>query len=66
MPYELRLAGRAPAVFETEAEAMAAARQRLADDIGAEPEVIDLATGKPCAPGASAGWREEFKGKVGF
>ena len=66
MGYELRVAGRAAQRFETEPEAVAAARRCLADDPEAEPEVIDLATGRACAPGASKAWREELKGRVGF
>ena len=66
MGYELRLSGRAPAVFETEAEAMAAARAALQDDADAEPEVFDTATGQPCAPGASKAWREALKREVAF
>ena len=66
MPYEMRLAGRAPAPFDTEADAVAAARQVLLDDPDAEPEVFDTATGRPVAPGASKGWREELKNKAGF
>lgn len=66
MPYELRMPGRKPVTFETEPEAMAAARQCLREDLAAEPEVIDLATGKACAPGSTAAWREEFTQEVGF
>ena len=66
MPYELRQAGRPPATFDTEEEAMAAARQVLIDDPDAEPDVIDTTTGKPTAPGASKAWREELKNRVGF
>ena len=66
MAYELRLPGQAARTFETEAEAIEAARAALAADLDYEPEVIDLATGKPCAPAASAAWREELKGRVGF
>ncbi len=66
MPYELRIPGREPTRFETEPEAMEAVRRCLSEDLEAEPEVIDLATGKACAPGATASWREEFKRQVGF
>ena len=66
MPYELRVPGRKPIAYDTEPEAVAAARQCLREDAEAEPEVIDLATGKPCAPGASAAWREELRRNVGF
>lgn len=66
MPYELRIPGQPPVNFDTEPEAMAAARQRLADDPDAEPEVIDLSTGKPTAPGATKAWREDMKNRIGF
>ena len=66
MPYELRLPGHPPAIFETEPEAVEAAKQALADDPDAEPEVFDTATGKPSAPGASKAWREDLKKRVGF
>lgn len=66
MPYELRVPGREPVTFETEPEAMDAARRCMSEDPEAEPDVIDLTTGKPCAPGATAAWREEFKRQVGF
>lgn len=66
MDYELRLPGRAPTPFDTEEDAVAAARQVLLDDPDAEPEIFDAATGKPVAPGASKGWREDLKNRVGF
>jgi hypothetical protein len=66
MAYELRIPGQPPASFDTEAAAIAAARGCLADNPDAEPEVIDLATGKPCAPGASKEWRDELSKRVGF
>ena len=66
MAYEVRVPGRAPAVFGTEAEAVVAARQVLLDDADAEPEVLDTATGKPVAPGASKAWRDELAKRVGF
>jgi hypothetical protein len=65
MAYELTV-GTAKTRFETEAEAVEAAKQALRGDPDAEPEVIDLATGKPAAPGASRQWREELKNNVGF
>lgn len=66
MPYELRIKGRAPARFETEPEAVEAARDAIRADADCEPELIDLATGRPGTPGASQAWRDELKGKVGF
>ena len=66
MPYELRLPGAPRAQFETEKEAVDAAKRALQDDPNSEPEVIDLATGKPASPGASQNWREELKHKIGY
>ncbi len=66
MPYELRLGGVPPTLFETEQEAVAAARQMLQDNPDAEPEIIDTATGHAAAPGSSKNWREELRSKVGF
>jgi hypothetical protein len=66
MPYELRAAGAPRSQFETEQEAVAAAKRLLQDDPDAEPEIIDLSTGKPAAPGASGNWREELRNRVGF
>ena len=66
MPYELRCPGRPAATFDTEPEAVAAAREILVEDPDAEVDVIDTATGKPAPPGASKGWREDLKKRVGF
>ncbi len=66
MPYELRLSGTKPVVFNTEEQAVEAAKQALYANPDAEPEVYDTSTGKPCAPGASKNWREELKSRVGF
>lgn len=62
MPYELRVAGKPSAAFETAEEAMKAARAATL----ADPEVIDLTTGEPAAPGASQADREDYATKVGF
>ncbi len=66
MAYELRIPGAPSARFETEQEAVEAARLALREAPDAEVEVIDLTTGKPAAPGASRSWREELKNRVGF
>ena len=66
MSYELRIAGAALARFETQQEAVDAAKRAQQDDPNAEPEIIDLSTGKPASPGASKNWREELKNRVGF
>ena len=66
MAYELRVPGQAGVLFETEAEAMAAARRVLLDEPDAEVEVLDGATGAAVAPGASKAWRDELKSRVGF
>ncbi len=66
MPYELRITGAPRAQFDTEQEAVDAAALALRDNPDAEPEIIDLATGRPAAPGSSKNWREELKNRVGF
>jgi len=66
MPYELRTESTLAEQFDTEQEAVAAAKMLLQADPNAEPEIIDLSTGKPAAPGASRNWREELKSRVGF
>ncbi len=65
MAYELRV-GTATTRFDSEPEAVEAAKQALRDDPDAEPEVIDLETGRPAAPGASRQWRDDLKNTVGF
>ncbi|MBN8874185.1 MAG: hypothetical protein J0H67_15225 [Rhodospirillales bacterium] len=65
MPYELRL-GSETRTFDTEAEAMASARDLMRADADAQPEIRDLTTGQAVAPGATARWRDELAGKVGF
>lgn len=66
MAYELRIAGTPRERFETEQDAVAAAKRLLQDDPNADPEIIDLSTGRPAAPGASRNWREELRNRVGF
>lgn len=66
MAYELRLGGKVAGTFETEEAAMAAAAEAVKANADAEPEVYDAATGKPAAPGASKGWREDLATKTGF
>ncbi len=66
MAYELRVGSVARESFPTEEEAIAAVRALILAEPDAEPEVFDLATGRPCAPGASRNWREELAKRVGF
>ena len=66
MAYELRLNGAPKGQFDTEEAAIAAARDAIRQDADAEPEIFDLETGKPSAPGASKTWREELANRVGF
>lgn len=66
MQYELRVKGKSPAMFETEAEAMAASRAAAQADPDCEAEVFDLATGEPAVPGASQADRDDYAAKVGF
>lgn len=66
MRYELRISGKAVAGFETEQEAVEAAKKALAEDPNADPEVIELSTGNAAAPGADKRSREELRNKIGF
>lgn len=66
MPYELRQPGADPVIYDNQEAAVAAASAALRRDADLELEIIDLATGKPCSPGASASWREELRREVGF
>ncbi len=66
MPYELRQPGAEPATYDSQEAAVAAASEALRHDPDLELEIIDLATGEPCSPGASASWREELRRQVGF
>lgn len=66
MPYELRLDRNTVQTFETAEEALERAREAMATRPESEPEIRDLTTGKPLAPGASKAWRDELAGKVGF
>ena len=65
MAYELRLPRTPRRPLGTD-DAVAAARRALEDNPDAEPDIINLATGKPAAPGSSKNWREELKNRVGF
>ena len=65
MPYELRIAGRPPARFDTEQEAMAAAGAAVADNADAVPEVVDLTTGQAAAPGADEASRDALTNTIG-
>jgi hypothetical protein len=66
MAYEVRLNGAPKGTYDTEEAAIAAVRDVIRDDADAQPEIFDLSTGKPVAPGASQGWREELANRVGF
>jgi hypothetical protein len=66
MPFEVRLAGKLVATFDSEAAAVARAREMLRQDADRQPEVLDTATGRAVAPGASAESRERLAGKIGF
>lgn len=66
MAFELRMPGVSAATFETEQDAVAAAKRALQENPDAEIEIIDTETGRPAAPGASKNWREELRSRVGF
>jgi hypothetical protein len=66
MPYELRMGGQAVQTFDTEEEAVAHAREAMQKRPESEPEIFDMTTGKPVAPGASKADRDNLATKVGF
>jgi hypothetical protein len=66
MPYELRMDGRSVQTFDTEEEAVAHAREAIQMRPDSEPEIWDMTTGQPVAPGASKAWRDELARKIGF
>ncbi len=66
MAYELRVGGTSTGQFDTEEAAVAAARDVIRANPDADPEIFDLETGEPAAPGASKAWREELANWVGF
>ena len=65
-PFELRLSGRPAQVFDTEEAAVAAASAAVKQYADAEPEVVDQATGRAAAPGASRAERDDLAHKVGY
>ena len=66
MSFTVRLKGKIVAAYDTEAEAVARAREIVLQDADNQPEVIDEQTGRGAAPGASARSREQLATKVGF
>ncbi len=66
MAYEIRIPGRPPRRCETQEEAERLARDALRATPDAEPEVIDLSTGRPAQPAGSAARRDDLAGKVGY
>jgi hypothetical protein len=42
------------------------AEKIVREDADKQPEVLNAQTDRPMAPGASAGWRDDLAGKVGF
>jgi hypothetical protein len=66
MAYELRVTGRAVGRYEQSDEAEEEARQIIRSDADSVIEIIDLSTGRPYAPAASAVDREALAKKIGF
>ena len=66
MAYELRTAGRPAEQYETAEDAEARARDLIKANADLQVELIDLATGRPYAPAADRGDREQLSRKVGF
>jgi hypothetical protein len=66
MPFELRVNRQTVGTFATVEEAVAQARDIVRADADRQPEVIDTATGKPVAPAASRGSRDDLARKIGY
>jgi hypothetical protein len=66
MSYELRTNGRVQGHFETSEEAELQAQALMRQNADNNVEIIDLASGKPYAPGADAKDREALARKIGF
>lgn len=66
MAYELRMAGHPAERFDDANAAEQRAREIVRADADAQLEIVDLATGKPYAPGASQADRDDLSRKVGF
>jgi hypothetical protein len=66
MRYEVRIDSRSVGEFPTTEAALAHVREALKLRPDCEPEIIDSATGRPFAPAASLGWREQLAHKVGY
>lgn len=66
MAYELRLDGQPLGRFDTQESALREVRRLLADHPDREPEIIDLDSGRPLAPGATGTDREELAKKIGY
>jgi hypothetical protein len=66
MTYELWINGQPGGRFETSDEAEAHARSLLQQSADNSLEIIDLSTGRPYAPAASAEEREAMARKIGF
>ncbi len=64
MPF--RLGDKTIATFATMEEALDQARAIVRDDTDTQPEVLDVDTGQPVAPGANRGSRDLLASKIGF
>lgn len=66
MGYEVRIDRHSVGEFATTEAALARVREALKLRPDCEPEIIDLATGRPFAPAASRRWREQLAKQVGY
>ena len=66
MPYELRVGGDLEGRYDTSDLAEERARAIIRTNADSAVEIIDLATGRPYAPGASAEDRDTLAQKIGF
>jgi hypothetical protein len=66
MPFELRIGGRPMDRFDDSNQAEARAQALVRENADIIVEIIDLATGRPYAPAASAADRDALARKIGF
>jgi len=66
MAFELRADGRTVCTCDTAEEALSRVRDLVRTTPDCEPEIFDLATGRPLEPAASRHWRDDLARKMGY
>lgn len=60
MAYEVRIASKPVAIFDTSEAALERVREEIARQPDCDPEIIDTTTGHAFEPAASKGWRDHL------